>query len=411
MTLRKFILLCANLLLTPFALAQFTTVSGTVTDPNGLPYAFGTVVPVLVTSASPTLNGGAYTPPIQPVGLDSTGSFTMRLADNTVLLPAATKWNFTVCSAVGTVQPAGGKGSVCFSLATPITISGTSQSITTNLNAVALALTTPTTATACSTCLTAASPPAAHLPLLGSGTNAVSPAASAGNSGAPFLSGGVAADGAYGALNLAGGSTIVTGNLPSANGGACALSGAGAGGFFGVAVTQDNAGPTEAASTIVSANNENRVVSFFLPCVATVTKISFQIATVQAGSTGDVGIYCPLAGNSNCTPGALLLNTGGFQTANNAAAPFSGSIGTIVIAQGTVTLKPGWYVYAQTNSNSAVTMRAWNAFSAAYNIMNANTTKRVGTADAATAGVLPNAITAITGSNANTVQLSYFSND
>jgi hypothetical protein len=122
------------------AAAQFTTVTGTVVDPNSLPYAFGTIVPTLVTSASPTLNGFAYTPPTQPVGLDKNGSFTMQLADNTVLLPAGTKWNFLVCSAVGTIQPAGGKGPVCFSLAAPITISGASQSISANLNAVALAL-------------------------------------------------------------------------------------------------------------------------------------------------------------------------------------------------------------------------------------------------------------------------------
>jgi hypothetical protein len=124
------------------AAAQFTTVSGTVTDPNGLPYANGTISPILVLpgGTSPTLNGLAYTPPSQPVGLSSTGSFVMNLADNTVLQPAGTKWNFQVCSAAGTVQPAGGKGPVCFSLAAPITISGSSQSITANLNAVALAL-------------------------------------------------------------------------------------------------------------------------------------------------------------------------------------------------------------------------------------------------------------------------------
>jgi hypothetical protein len=121
------------------AWAQFTTVSGTVTDPNGLPYANGTITATLVTSASPTLNGFAYTPPTQPVGLNAAGSFTMRLADNTVLLPAATKWNFTVCSGAGTIQPAGGNGPVCFT-AGPITISGASQSISGQLQAVALAL-------------------------------------------------------------------------------------------------------------------------------------------------------------------------------------------------------------------------------------------------------------------------------
>jgi hypothetical protein len=128
--------------LTPLAAAQFTTVSGTIVDPNGLAYANGTIVSVLILpgGTSPTLGGLPYTPPTQPVGLDGTGSFTIQLADNTVLLPAATKWNFTVCSAIGTVLPAGGKGPVCFTLASPITISGVSQNITAQLKAAALSL-------------------------------------------------------------------------------------------------------------------------------------------------------------------------------------------------------------------------------------------------------------------------------
>lgn len=129
---------CAGLFpLSELAAAQFTTVTGTVTDPSGLPYAGGTISAGLVLpgGTSPTLNGLPYTPPSQAVGLDRNGSFTMQLADNTVLLPAATKWTFLVCSAVGTVQPAGGRGPVCFNVPA-ITISGGSQSITSNIAAV-----------------------------------------------------------------------------------------------------------------------------------------------------------------------------------------------------------------------------------------------------------------------------------
>jgi len=126
--------LAAILLFASSAWAQFTTVTGTVVDPNGLAYANGTITPSLVTTASPTLNGLAYTPPTQPVGLNLAGSFTMRLADNTVLLPGGTTWNFLVCSAAGTVQPAGGKGPVCFTVS-GLTISGTSQNISSQLNA------------------------------------------------------------------------------------------------------------------------------------------------------------------------------------------------------------------------------------------------------------------------------------
>jgi len=142
--MRKIRLIVSSVLLsTAAAFAQFTTVTGTVVDPHAVPYALGTITPTLVSSGSPTLNGQPYSPPTQPVGLDKTGSFSFNVADNTQLQPAGTKWNFTVCSATGTVQPAIGTGSQCFTLAAPITISGASQSISTQLNAVAPALTIP----------------------------------------------------------------------------------------------------------------------------------------------------------------------------------------------------------------------------------------------------------------------------
>jgi hypothetical protein len=122
------------------AAAQFTTVTGTVTDPNGLPYAFGTISPALVSSGSPTLNGFAYTPPQQPVGLNSAGTFTMRLADVSVLVPGGSTWSFTVCSGAGTVQPSFGKASQCFTV-TGVSISGASQDISATLHAAATALT------------------------------------------------------------------------------------------------------------------------------------------------------------------------------------------------------------------------------------------------------------------------------
>lgn len=148
------IFLAIALLCAPLSFAStvsFTLVTGTVVDPNGLAYANGTITATLVISGSPVFGGAAqgvptppantpYTPPTQPVGLDKTGSFTMQLADNNALLPSGSQWNFQVCSAVGTIQPAGGKGPVCFTLASPITITGTTQSISTNLNAVAPAL-------------------------------------------------------------------------------------------------------------------------------------------------------------------------------------------------------------------------------------------------------------------------------
>jgi hypothetical protein len=120
--------------------AQFTTVTGTVIDPNRIPYANGTIVPTLVSSSTPTLNGFSYSPPTGPVGLDSTGSFTMNLANQASLSPGGTTWSFNVCSASGTVQPAGGTGPQCF-VVTGIVIAGTSQSLSSQLQAAAKALT------------------------------------------------------------------------------------------------------------------------------------------------------------------------------------------------------------------------------------------------------------------------------
>ena len=134
-------LLAGLFLFTGMAAAQFTTVSGTVTDPNGLPYANGTISATLVSSASPkfTATNQPYTPPAQPVGLNSAGSFVMQLADVTQLTPGGSTWSFTVNCGVGCVPPAGGKGPVSFTVPS-ITISGASQSITATLTAAALPL-------------------------------------------------------------------------------------------------------------------------------------------------------------------------------------------------------------------------------------------------------------------------------
>ena len=128
--------------LTPAAAAQFTQVSGTVVDPNGLPYAAGNITPTLVISGTPTFTatGFAYTPPTGAVGLDLTGTFVMQLADVTALSPGGATWSFQVCSGAGTVLPSGGKGPLCFNV-TGLTISGASQNIGATLNLSALALT------------------------------------------------------------------------------------------------------------------------------------------------------------------------------------------------------------------------------------------------------------------------------
>ena len=148
---RKLVLTLLLLALALPAAAQFTLVSGQITDPNGLLYAYGTISPTLVSSSSPTLGGLPYTPPVGAVNLDSTGKFTMQLANQASLSPGGTTWNFHVCSGAGTVPPAFGKGPLCFDV-TGVVIAGATQSLSATLSAAAPALTVTFTA-ACATCV------------------------------------------------------------------------------------------------------------------------------------------------------------------------------------------------------------------------------------------------------------------
>jgi len=135
------------------ASAQFTLVTGTVTDPNGIPYAGGTIAAQIVnqTGLSLTLNGGSFSGFTSPVGLDGTGSFTMQLADNAVIqcgnatCAPQTQWQFTVDMSPGQAPPFG-LGPKTF--AVTITITGALQVITSQLTAAAPALTRTSSGTA-----------------------------------------------------------------------------------------------------------------------------------------------------------------------------------------------------------------------------------------------------------------------
>jgi len=133
--------------------AQFTLVSGTVTDSNNVAYACGTITATLVNNSgiSPTLNGlpfNGFTSPVKlgcptdPTTSRTAGAFTMQLADNTVIKcptsanPSAacspqTQWLFTV-NTTGVPPPLGTGPQSCTAT---LTISGGSQSITSNFSA------------------------------------------------------------------------------------------------------------------------------------------------------------------------------------------------------------------------------------------------------------------------------------
>jgi hypothetical protein len=127
-----------------FGQSYLTAVTGTVTDPNGYPYAAGTIQFNLVTpgGVSPYITALGTSAYVQgfygPYTLTSNGSFAVTIPDNTKITPASTTWNVTVCS-----QPPGpgapvGTGAQCFSI--NATISGASQSLTVALDAAAPAI-------------------------------------------------------------------------------------------------------------------------------------------------------------------------------------------------------------------------------------------------------------------------------
>jgi hypothetical protein len=132
MTKRFLFLFCVLCLASLPAAAQFTTVTGTVKDVNGLAYAGGTISASLVVpgGSSPTLNGVGFTGSMSPIGLDGTGSFTARLADNNVVLPSGTQWKFQV-NIAGVPPPLGTGPQTCIAT---VTITGAAQSISSSFS-------------------------------------------------------------------------------------------------------------------------------------------------------------------------------------------------------------------------------------------------------------------------------------
>jgi hypothetical protein len=117
------------------AFGQYTTVTGTITDPNGTPYAACSINASFVgeagAGAGPYLLGGTSTfqTSVSGVQCDSSGSFTLRLADNTQVQPTPSQWVFYVCNSTG---------KSCFNYTA--TISGASESISSGISAASIAI-------------------------------------------------------------------------------------------------------------------------------------------------------------------------------------------------------------------------------------------------------------------------------
>lgn len=102
------------------AAAAQVSVSATVTDPNGIPYASGSVT--ISVSTAVQLNGSPYTPP--PVfGIDQYGKFSVSLADNNILQPSGSTYSFNVCSSPSGIVPPFSRTPTCFT-ASKIKVTG-----------------------------------------------------------------------------------------------------------------------------------------------------------------------------------------------------------------------------------------------------------------------------------------------
>lgn len=148
---KLFLLIGAVLLSAAPVVAQRTVVSGTVKDVNGLAYSSGSLTVTLSTPVGTSgayLNGAQVQSVVGPVLLDSTGSFLVSLADNTLIQCAnaqgqlvacapQTKWSFAVTLSPGVPPPTGTGPQTCPAGGggTALTISGASQSVSASFSA------------------------------------------------------------------------------------------------------------------------------------------------------------------------------------------------------------------------------------------------------------------------------------
>src|ERR1700688_2272016 len=121
-------------------MAGFTVVSAVVLDRNGIPYANGTWTANFIDPGTPgitpLINASIITR-VYAGDMDSFGNFTVTLPDNNVIAAQTgalnTKWSFTFAAKS---QPVGLGNPPAFSIG-PLTITGATQNISTQVQAAA----------------------------------------------------------------------------------------------------------------------------------------------------------------------------------------------------------------------------------------------------------------------------------
>lgn len=177
--------------------------------------------------------------------------------------------------------------------------------------------------------------------------------------------------------------TKVTGLLPPANAGVANISVADQGYFIGPNLTQ--AGLATSTGAVVSAGQQVRACQFVLPWRQKVTSMTITVVGTVGSSTITTGIY-DAAGTTK------LIDSGTFD---------GGSATTQKNTITPVTIGPGAFWFAQ-SASTQTTLTATVVQSAAgmATVINNDTNKLCGqAANAATAGVLPSSLGAITGTN------------
>lgn len=161
------------------------------------------------------------------------------------------------------------------------------------------------------------------------------------------------------------------------------ISQSGKGGFFGGGLGFFSTNTTDVMS---GSANQVRAVQFVLPIQATISKVSVNVTTLAAASVGDVGLY-DLNGNR------LAFTNGGIDTTGT-------GVKTVNLSGGAVTLAPGVYYYAYCNSSSTPVCTAFATATIGSPLL---LNRHGNAANAASSGVLPATLGAITNVGINVI--------
>ena len=330
------------------AACAYTTVTGTITDPNGVPYSFANISADLQPAAGgPICSGDPFSGHI-PGQADANGTFSMSIPPNASITPSSTHWQFTVSISPGVAYPFG-KGPQSF-VVSNVTISGASQSLTSTLSTPAPALTvtfggggggTPCVTTAlsfqfnnggvfgCEPDLTFTAPHTINL--ASPGVLALAAGSSITGITATMLP--AATNSALGIVQPDNVSLDIAASLlelkPTANNTVAGFSNAGA--YVGYT---GGSGITLASSQIACATSTASVFGCVKPDGTTITASGGVLTATASGGTVNnaaqfSSAYYSAAGSANTLSGAANGLTGQVYTSTNGAAPSYISAGLV----------------------------------------------------------------------------------